>query len=157
MADLDRLAVEDRVKYSFRISPNDIDKTCQAVCVENNASSPVPVEIVSGGFTSDNVNEFNPISSVAASATATVLTYTVPVGKTLVLREMEISSDSVSGITFEIDGNDEGFIRLGWNHWNDKSRFYGFKVAAGLVVKIIALNCSDTAAKFEGRMVGELV
>lgn len=44
MADLERLAVEDRVKASYRISPKDINKTVQAVLIENGIDEPFPIE-----------------------------------------------------------------------------------------------------------------
>lgn len=127
-------------------------------CITNGLANPVPVEIVDGEFADvDIVNSFNKVSSVAASGTVTVLTYTVPVGKTFKFRKAEISSDSVSEITVEIGGSDEGFKRLYYGNWNEVFPYENFEVVAGTAIKIIGLNCSDDLAKFEGRVIGVLI
>jgi len=57
MADLDKLAVQDRVKAGYKISPKDPDATTKRVCVENPANDPVNVTF--SGLISTNAKIYN--------------------------------------------------------------------------------------------------
>ncbi len=151
MADIDKLAVEDRVRYSFRISPKDIDKTCQAVCIENDLSDPVPVSFAIAG-TSKIISGDQ--SAVIAGINQTVVSYTVPVGKTFVLYEVSGTSTNKSKFSVEVDGAEVKRKNNYYTDYNVDFRFYGADFTEGQVITLKIFHNRGSSADLQGSIIG---
>jgi hypothetical protein len=57
MADINKLAVQDRVKANYKISPNDPDATTARTCIENPPGDPVNVTF--SGLIATNAKIYN--------------------------------------------------------------------------------------------------
>ena len=66
-------------------------------------ATPVPVT-VSSGATGAPVIQYNAVTSVALGATSTVISYTVPTGKTFTLQKVLFSSDCLSVWVLQVTG-----------------------------------------------------
>lgn len=119
------------------------------------------VNVVGAGTAGTPISVYNEITSLVISGTATVLTYTVPVGKTLNLTRVLASSDSVGSLELDINGsaNAKGRVTYGnfnlvFNYINQEN---GYEVAAGTIITIIATNASQLgAASFNATLQGVL-
>lgn len=108
-------------------------------------------------------NVFNEISSVAIGAEVTILTYTVPVTKTLNLCFINVESDSVSTIKTKQNGTTIAKGRLAIaSSYNITMSFQNndltcVKFPAGTILTVTGLNSSLTGlAEFSARIVGYL-
>lgn len=114
-------------------------------------------------LTTTVLNIFNEITSVAIGAEQTILTYTVPVGKTLNLAFIAAESDSVSIIRVKQNGVTIGKDRIALA--SDYSVNLSFqtdnnvclKFLAGNVITVTGFNASSMGvAEFSARLVGYL-
>lgn len=114
-------------------------------------------------FTTVVFNAFNEISSVAIGAEQTILSYTVPVGKTLSLAFITAESDSVSIIRVKQNGTTIAKERIAIaSEYNVNMSFQTdnnvcVEFAAGTVITVTGFNASTRgAAEFSARLVGYL-
>lgn len=107
------------------------------------------------------VNQYNEVTGIAMGGSATVFTYTVPVGKTLHLARIEFSGDCISEWVLNFNGSPNAKKRLHWMHFNDQFEFLndqdGYSLAAGTVIDILATNHSPFGvAEFNANLQGVL-
>lgn len=107
------------------------------------------------------INQYNEVTGIAMGSSITVVSYTVPVGKTLRLTRIEFSSDSIS--TFEVDFNGiaNAKKRLHYTHFNDDFEFLndqdGLSLTAGTIINVVATNNSvNGTASFNSNLQGVL-
>lgn len=104
-------------------------------------------------FPQETLSNYSEVSDVAAGATITVLTYTVPSGLTLYLNKILVSCDQISQIDLEFDGSTNARKRLSYTLFNEtfdyslNGNIGGYKLISGTIVTVIGtnLNGSDTA------------
>lgn len=103
--------------------------------------------------------EYAQVDSVALGASADILTYTVPIGKTLILNNIMTSSDCIGNIELVIDGVIKGLQRLGYaGSYNAQFELSSFEVAAGLIVLIRGTNMSlNSLATYDATLNGTLI
>jgi len=123
-----------------------------------NATS-VPKILGGGGIppaSTDTINFFNSVSSVASSNLTTILTRTVPVGKTLYLSAIEFGGENIARYDVIIDGNLEGRRRTYFSGpLSDEFFFDRFRVTEGKVVELKVYHERPEVGDFEGRIIGQ--
>lgn len=117
------------------------------------------VNVVSTGAGGMSVSLYGEAASIAIGASQLILTYTVPVGLTLVLSNILYSGDSVG--TFEVDFNSAPGAkgRLYFSQFNSSFNFSnkngGYSLPAGTVVNVVATNASQQGvASFNATLQG---
>ena len=141
--------VKDRFYDAFRGISKPTTKI--AVIVENDDSDPVLINEI------QNLNEFNEINSVAISATVDVISYTVPVGKTLNLSVIEVSGCSLGEFNIFISTINKARKRTTHGNYNLIFPFNGLALSCGTLIKIQVTNSSKSIAKYESRILGNLL
>lgn len=121
-------------------------------CVDT-SGGPVEVELSESG---EITNIFD-TANVASSATATVVTYTVPADKELELQLVEFAGENIATYFIEIDGVKEAQKRT-WFGGNLSGEFMFNKLLVDelLVVRLRVENFRPTSSDFEGRILGVL-
>ena len=102
------------------------------------------------------INEYNEILSLAGLANADIITYTVPVGKTLKLQRIDFSGDNRAIFKATINGTTEAKKRTWFTSFNDYMVFNNLVLNAGDIVKLIVENRTNTSADFDGNLQGIL-
>lgn len=111
---------------------------------------------IAGGATP--VLVYNEVTGVAMGASQIVSTYTVPIGKTLVLSRIDSSSDSISVLEVQFDSVTNAKRRLYYTGFNTDFDFSsGFSLSAGMIVTVLATNESTAGvAAFNATIIGVL-
>ena len=96
---------------------------------------------------------FNEVLAVSAGATATLVNYTVPVGKDVVLDRVFVSGDNIAKYELYLNGNliDKARTYFGSSP-NVEFNFYGLKLAVGDVVSAKVVNFRSSVSDFNGRI-----
>jgi len=152
------IGIRDREQERFRESgrpPGERSKV--AVEVENSDSNPVPVVIVDAPSASETlVNEYNEISSVPSGIATTIVSYVVPVGKTLYLTYANGSGGNIGLYTFEIDGIVEDKKRSYYTEFN-VDFVLNQKANAGQVVRVRINHSGDVVSDHNAKISGVLI
>jgi len=105
----------------------------------------------------DIVNVFDDVLAVASSSTATVVSYTVPVGKTFFLLLAEFGGNNIATYEVIINNEVEGKKHTYFGGpLNDEIYFGHKKVLGGETVKIEVENFRPDVGDFFGRILGTL-
>lgn len=146
----------DCIYREEQIWNNVFDETGKYIRVGNDPSDPLNVFIVDANG-STPVLEYSKISSLANGALTNILSYTVPVGKTLILSKAEVSGCSVAQYSVEIDSVEKGVRRTYWGNFNADFQFDKFQVAEGLKVEIKVIHGRPAPGDFNATLVGSLI
>lgn len=125
------------------------------VFVANEAADAIPVYLA--GSNGDKISVRGAISSLAASSLTTIQSYTVPVGKTLALKEIEVSGENAAEYTVEIDSTIEAKKRTYFTHYNTSFNWNDVRFSEGTVIDIRVIHQSDEVGDFDSRIIGELL
>lgn len=117
-------------------------------------TNPIPVDIVNSG---DDVLEYNGVTSISAAVSTDVLSYTVPVGKTLSLRSIDFSGSNIAKFDIEIGGSIKATKRTWWTKFNGMVDFDEFNVSASTVIKVKVIHNSTAVGDFEATLRGQLI
>lgn len=123
--------------------------------VTNDASNPVPVEIVDGTIGSD-FSLYNEILSVAGSSTSIILTYVVPVATLLRLKTIEVSGSNIAEYIIKIDGVTQAKKRSYFTDYDRTFNLEGLNVAAGETLTIEVNNYRSSSADFNATLLGTI-
>ena len=111
----------------------------------------------------DGINVYNEISSVAIGSTQTIISYTVPPGRTLFVRRIEFSGKNVATYHVTVDTVNIATKRT-WFNGNLSDEFnFNFNGEANLTVienSVLSLtveNFRPMTSDFEGRIQGVLL
>lgn len=101
---------------------------------------------------------YGEVDSIVIGASSTVLTYTVPAGKTLTLGKISVSSSSVSTFELDINGTTSGLIRIAYGaNYNQVFDYTGYSVPTGTIILIKGTNFSQNdLATFNTTLIGSL-
>lgn len=100
---------------------------------------------------------YNETTGVAMGASTSILTYTVPSGKTLSLNRLLMSSDSISTIEVDINGVANAKARICYTNYNITLDYNDLLLSAGTVITLMATNNSlQGAASFNATLQGAL-
>jgi len=125
------------------------------VKIGNQDAEAVPVYITQGG-TPRNI--YSEALAVPSGSETAVVTYTVPVGKTLHLFRAQFSGENIATYRVKIDGTTVALQRQWWTDGlSGEIRFdagRGLPCPAGSVVTVTALHQRPSAANFSARIQG---
>ena len=121
--------------------------------VSNDASNPIPVEIVDGTIGA-NFDLYDEVLAVAGSSTATILTYMVPLGQTLTMRAAEVSGENVAEYTVKVDGVVKAKKRSYWGDFDRTFNLQGVSATAGQTVTIEVNNFRNSTGDFNATLLG---
>jgi hypothetical protein len=116
-----------------------------------------PDDFGTGGF-----SEFNYITGVPNGATADLLTYVVPVAKTLFLQMIEMGGDNIARYDVLVDGSPIAVARTWFNGpFIERIRFdgtgnVGILYPAGTTIKVTVTHFRQMPGAFEARITGVL-
>lgn len=99
---------------------------------------------------------YNEISAAVPASTSTVLTYTVPVGKTLEITSGTISGDNISKYTVEVNSSVVNTKRSTWTKFNVDFDIINYELSAGDTLTIKAENKGDSNSDYEATLIGVL-
>jgi len=113
----------------------------------------VPKQVQSGALS--NTNVFNEVTDVASGATVTVVTFTVPVGKKLLLSLIEFSGENIAEYEVFIDSSTEG-KKLTYFSGPLAGDFFfnNLEISTGIVIELKVRNFRPETADFTGRILG---
>lgn len=100
--------------------------------------------------------EYSEVNSLAQAATATILTYTVPVNKKVKLTRSNIFGTNMG--TYVVKINDTVVDKLGtyYTKFNDKFEFDDLEYTAGTVITIEVLNRGMQSGDFNANLQGRI-
>ena len=148
---IDKCSYRDREMQKFIESQATPGKAAVEVVVGN--VSAIPVTFTQGvPFV-----EYADISSLASGSLTTILSYTVPVGKTLLMEKVEVSGCNIATYVVDIDGTDKGKRRTYFGDFNADFEYKGLEVATGLVVRVRVIHSRPTAGDFDASLIGSLI
>jgi len=113
-------------------------------------------------YSLDGISIYNQASSVAIGATQTIVSYTVPAGKTFFVRRVEFSGQNVATYRVQIDSIDIALKRTWFNgnlsddfnfNFNDEANL---SVTENSTISLVVNNFRPMIADFEGRIQGVL-
>lgn len=121
-----------------------------------NADGSINVEVVSG-TTGTYKNIFNEQSAIASGATVSLVTYTVPVGKTAILERVAVSGENIAKYEVFINGNKIDASRTYFGAQLNTSFDYtstnsNFTLTSLDIVTVTVRHDRPAAGNFEGRI-----
>ena len=122
----------------------------------NSPSDPLNVFIVSANGATP-VLEYNGISSLSSGALTTILSYTVPAGKTLQLFKIEVSGGNTAKYQVEINSVVKGVRRTYWGKFNADFEFNNHQVGEGVVVRVRVIHSRPQVSDFDATLIGALL
>lgn len=133
----------------------------RAVSVDSSGVLNVNVVSQNPSLPQQTLSTYNEVSSVASGSTITVLTYTVPVGFTLYLNKVLVSSDSIAQMDLQFNSATNARKRLSYTLFNETFDYSlngdigGYELVAGTVVTVVGTNLNtDNAANFNATLQG---
>jgi hypothetical protein len=118
-------------------------------------SEPIEVAVVEGGV-GVTVNSYGEILSLAGLATATVVLYTVAIGKELQLRRVSFSGGNKAIYSIDINNSIEAKQRTYFTSYNGEIIFNDLLLVEGDVIKLVVENKTNMTADFNGNLQGRL-
>ncbi len=117
------------------------------------------VNITGDSASSTAILHYAEVDSVAMGGTSTILTYTVPAGKTLTFNKINVSSTSICSFELDINGSTSQILRVGFGGpYNEVFDLTGYSVPTGTVVLIKGTNFSQNdLATFDATLIGSLI
>jgi hypothetical protein len=101
-------------------------------------------------------NVFNEILAVASGATETLVSYTVPVGKQMILERIYVSGDNIAKYYVYLNGNKFDSARTEYTTLNVDLVYFsteqGFLLQSGDVISVTVDNFRPSTADFSGRI-----
>lgn len=95
-------------------------------------------------------------SSLAAAATADIISYTVPVTKTFAIFDINATGDG-DGIYFiTINGSTIDTQRTAWTNRNANFKFHKYTLVAGDIIKLRVTNNNLISRNYTGVLIGNL-
>lgn len=125
--------------------------------VTNGPDSPIPVEIVDDGVGGTSINEYDTASAVAKYTPTTIVSYTVPAGKTFYFKGVEASGENRAKYDVLIGESVEATKRTYQPVFNAEFLFYNHKVTEGTVILVRVEHSRPDAGYFEARISGNEV
>ena len=100
--------------------------------------------------------EYSEVNSLAQAATATILTYTVPVDKKVKLTRSNIFGTNMGTYIVKINGTVVDKLGTYYTKFNDKFEFHDLEYTAGTVITIEVLNRGMQSGDFNANLQGRI-
>ena len=141
----------DRDQAKF-FADNDNETT---VRVGNGSNSPLYVTPTED-TNSLSIVEYSEINSVPSSVLTDVISYTVPVGKKLLLSNIEVSGNNLAVYEIELNAITKGKQRTWWGKFNALFGYSNYVLTAGQIVKVKVIHSSSMVGTFNATINGIL-
>lgn len=112
-------------------------------------------------FPQETLSTYSEVDSVAAGSSITILSYTVPIGQTLYLNKILVSSDQIAQMDLEFNSVINARKRLSYTLFNEtfdyslNGNIGGYQLIAGTIITVIGTNLSTTGpANFNATLQG---
>jgi hypothetical protein len=129
------------------------DKVAKRVKVCQDEGEAIKVELDYEGI---EIIDYNESPSVAGLATATIINYTVAVGKTLTLVLSDVSGDNRGKYRVELNGSVIAKRRTYYTDYDNIFKFANIKLVEGDNIKIIVENQSNLTGDFNANLQGSV-
>lgn len=117
-----------------------------------------PVEIVPSPDLPDGwtaLSEFGSVTSVANATLTTIVSFTVPVSRKLILDRVEVSGDNKARYQVEIGGSVNAVKRTYWCDFNEDFEWDRFELTAGTLIRVqVEQNSRPDTGDYEARIIG---
>ena len=113
----------------------------------------IPVTFTAG----TPIVEYAGISSLASGTLTTILSYTVPVGKTLTLEKIEVSGCNVADYSVDIAAVVKGKRRSYYGNFNADFEYKGLQVLASTIIRVRVIHSSSLSGDFDATLIGSLL
>ena len=147
------------ISFDGTVSIGDVEIKDGGNVLKVNPDGSINVNITpSVGGTNVVKNKFNSINAVMANMATTLVTYTVPTGKTSIVQRAAVSGENIAKYTLLINGNPQATLRTYFGgELNGYFEFTtgqdnGLVVTAGDVISIEVIHGRPQLANFEGRI-----
>lgn len=147
------------ISFDGTVSIGDVEIKDGGNVLKVNPDGSINVNITpSVGGTNVVRNKFNSINAVMANMATTLVTYTVPTGKTSIVQRAAVSGENIAKYTLLINGNPQATLRTYFGgELNGYFEFTtgqdtGLIVTAGDVISIEVIHGRPQLANFEGRI-----
>ena len=147
------------ISFDGTVSIGDVEIKDGGNVLKVNPDGSINVNITpSVGGTNVVRNKFNSINAVMANMATTLVTYTVPTGKTSIVQRAAVSGENIAKYTLLINGNPQATLRTYFGgELNGYFEFTtgqdnGLVVTAGDVISIEVIHGRPQLANFEGRI-----
>ena len=140
----------DREYFSYTECKGKIAKRTK-ICQDDGEA--IKVELDYEGI---EVIDYDEANSVAGSATATILDYTVAAGKILTLVLSDVSGDNRGKYRVELNGSVIAKRRTYYTNYDNIFKFANIKLVAGDNIKIIVENQSTLTGDFNANLQGSV-
>lgn len=120
------------------------------------AGEAVNVNVIDEGFEGETVNYFNAITALASSTETSILSVTVPTGKSLVLKQIETSGTNVAKYTILKNGITIAVKRTSFTDFNTTHPMHGLVAASEDVLTVTVVHERSYVGDFEARIIGKL-
>ena len=104
----------------------------------------------------ESLSYFESASSVAQNITVTILSYTVPVGKTLILDKVEVGGENIAKYSVEFDAVEDAAKRTFWGSLNEVFNYDRYRLNSGAIIKVNVIHKRPPSADFEARLIGAI-
>lgn len=108
----------------------------------------------------DAISSYNEVTSVASGILTTILTYTVPIGKTFYLNRADISGTNISEYTIQLNSVVNNKKRTFYGNLNENFDYTmggnenGFPIVTGTIVTITTMHNRPSLGDFNARLQG---
>lgn len=103
-----------------------------------------------------NKNIYNEVLSLASGATVSLVSYTVPAGKQMILERIRVSGDNIAKYFVYLNGNKFDAARTEYTSLNADMEYFssekGYTLNAGDQVVVTVYNFRPDSADFSGRI-----
>jgi hypothetical protein len=152
-----RSNIKDREFDKFKQTPS--VETAVRVCVDSD--TPVPVYLTESTGTLEAVRVFGESNSVASGLEVIVFSYSVPVGKKLILNSISFSGTNIARYTVEVDGST---YDRAWTYFsgglsgllNYHVQGDGVFINSGQVITLKVLHNRPSTGDFFGSLLGAI-
>ena len=142
--------IENREYFAFKECNGNPAKRV-SVCQEAGETIKVDIGLSGVGF-----NEYDEAPSVAGSASATIISYTVPVGKVLILRRVDFSGSNRGIYSLRLNTNTFLKRRTYYTKFDGKMELIDQEFAAGDILDLVVENVSTMTGDFNATLQGSL-
>lgn len=152
-----------RITSSSSASTIGIKDTAGNALTSSSGALDINVISTTPSFPQETLSIFSEVAGIATGAFSTILSYTVPAGKTLYLNKILVSGNNISSFDLEFDAVTNARKRLTYTVFNEtfdyslNGNIGGYKITTGTIVSVIATNLSQSGlADFNATLQGVL-
>lgn len=155
----------DAIQYLYLIANNAINfgqqlmSNSRPVTIASDQTA-IPVIISGTGLSGQAISNYSEITAVANGILSTILTYTVPIGKSLYLNRVEVSGTNISEFTVQFNSSINAKKRTFFGNLNELFDYAmggnenGYQLVSGTIITITTIHSRPSVGNFNARIQG---